>query len=227
MFLPKLKIETGSRAVIFFTLPEWNYAENRLSMTKKISFLNFKIKYNERALILGPLIGASQLGIALEILNSLGIKEVIGLGWAGKINSKLTEGDLFLPIKAYSLEGVSKFYFPKKKIFFPDKIILKKIENEIIKRLSFKKGKILSIDAPFVFEREKMYLYKWKNKVDAIDMETSTLFSVGSSLQIKTIALHFITDNIEKISNRRPEEKIKTKREKIFEVLKEFLEYKI
>lgn len=227
MFLPKLKIKTGFRAVLFFTLPEWNYAKEKIFMEKNINFLNLQIKYNEKALILGPLIGAPFLSIILEILKSLGIKEIIGIGWAGKINFRLNLGDLFLPIKAYSLEGVSKFYFPKKKVFFPDKNLLEKIKNKIEeKKLQIKKGNILSVDAPFVFEKEKEYIKKWKKRVEALDMETSAFFSVSESLQLKVIALHFIIDEVGKFFQKKPE-RLKIKRERIFELLKEFLEYKI
>ena len=227
MFLPDLKIKTGSRAVIFFTLPEWNYAKNKLFMNKKVGFLNLKIRYNKKALILGPLIGAPLVGIVMEVLKSLEIKEIIGVGWAGKVNPRLIKGDLFLPTKAYSLEGVSRFYFPKKRVFYPDRNIFEKVEKEIAKRISFKKGEILSVDVPFIFEKEKMHLYKWKNKIEAIDMETSALFSVAHSLQMKVMALHFITDEVGIFSRERPEEEIKIKREKVFEVLEDFLDYKI
>ena len=38
MFLPKLKIKTGSRAVLFFTLPEWNYAKEKIFKAVKSAF---------------------------------------------------------------------------------------------------------------------------------------------------------------------------------------------
>ncbi|PMP95052.1 MAG: hypothetical protein C0169_05785 [Thermodesulfobacterium geofontis] len=227
MFLPKLKIKPGKRAIIFFTLPELNYAKNIIT-GKNASFLNLRIKYNEKALILGPVMGAPLLSIVLEVLKSLEIEEIIGMGWAGKMTSKLESGDLFLPIKAYAIEGVSKFYFPKKRTFHPDKDFFKKIEDEIIKRkIFFKKGNILSVDTPFIFEREKELFKKWEGIVEALDMETSALFSVGESLQMKVMALHFITDEVGKFFEKRPEEEIRIKRQKVFEILKDFLDYKI
>jgi purine-nucleoside phosphorylase len=228
MFLPKIKIKTGKRGIIFFTLPEWNHAKEKILTGKKVSFLNLQIKYNEKSLILGPVIGASFLSIILEVLKSLGIEEIIGVGWAGKLSFKVNRGDLFLPFKAYAKEGVSKFYIPKKRVFNPDRALFKKIEKEIIKRgISFKKGSIISVDAPFVFERKKNLLEKWKNKIEALDMETSALFSIGKSLQIKVMALHFIIDEVGKIFKKRPEEEIKIKRQKVFEILKDFLDYKV
>jgi len=228
MFLPKLKIKTGKRSVIFFTLPEWNHAKEKILTGKNVSFLNLQIRYNERSLILGPVIGASFLSIILEVLKSLGIEEIIGIGWAGKLSFKVNRGDLFLPLKAYTKEGVSKFYIPKKRVFYPDKALFKKIEKEMIKReISFKKGNIISVDAPFVFEIKKELLEKWKNEAETLDMETSALFSIGKSLQIKVMALHFIIDEVGKFFNKRPEEEIKIKRQKVFKILKDFLDYKI
>lgn len=227
MFLPKLKIKTGKRSVIFFTLPEWNHAKEKILTGKNASFLNLQIKYNEKSLILGPVIGAPFLSIVLEVLKSLGIEEIIGIGWAGKLSFKINRGDLFLPLKAYTKEGTSKFYFPKKRVFNPNKTLFERIEKEMIKRsINFKKGSIISVDAPFVFER-KAYLEKRRNRIEALDMETSALFSIGISLQIKVMALHFIIDEVGKFFKERPEEEIKIKRQKVFELLKDFLDYKI
>lgn len=228
MFLPEIHIKTGSRAIIFFTLPEWNYAKKFIFMKKGKRFLNFEIRYNEKALILGPLIGAPLLSIVLEVLKSLGVKEIISIGWAGKIDFKLNLGDLFLPEKAFTLEGVSRLYYPGKRVFYPDKAILEKFEEKLKEReIIFKKGSIVSVDAPFVFERNSKYLDSWKNKAEALDMETSALFSVGKSLQMKVMALHFIVDEVGKFFSKRPEKEIKVKREKIFEVLKDFIEHRI
>lgn len=227
MFLPRLKIKTGKRAIIFFTLPELNYAKDIIT-GKSVSFLNLQLKYNEKALILGPVMGAPFLSIVLEILKSLEIEEIIGMGWAGKTSFRLERGDLLLPVKAYAIEGVSKLYFPKKRLFYPDKDFLKKIEDEMIKRkIPFKKGNILSVDTPFIFERKKELLKKWESKVEALDMETSALFSVSKSLQIKVMALHFIIDEVGKFFEKRPENEIKAKRQRVLKILKDFLEYKI
>jgi len=131
MFLPKLKIKTGKRSVIFFTLPEWNHAKEKILTGKNVSFLNLQIKYNEKSLILGPVIGASFLSIVLEVLKSLGIEEIIGIGWAGKLSVKINRGDLFLPLKAYAKEGTSNFYFPKKRVFNPDKTLRKDLKRKL------------------------------------------------------------------------------------------------
>ncbi len=228
MFLPKIDIKTGSRAVIFFTLPEWNYAKKLFYAEKETKFLNLQIRYSKKYLILGPLIGAPLLSIVLETLKTLSIEEIIGVGWAGKMGHKVSLGTLFLPEKAFSLEGVSRLYFPRKKVFYPDKNLVKRIEKKLNKKgIPFQKGRILSVDAPFVFERNEKYLNCWKDKAEAMDMETSALFSVGKSLQMKVMALHFIVDEVGKFLSKRPEEEISEKRKKLFEVLKDFLDYRI
>ncbi len=225
MFLPKFKITTGLRAIIFFTLSEWNKAKEKFLMFKRGNYLNVQFRYNDKGLILGPLIGSPFLGIILEILKNLQIKEIIGFGWAGKLNPKIGIGDLFVPVKAYSLEGTTKMYFSKRKVFYPDKNLLLKIEKKLKQKgVEYKKGKILSVDAPFIFERKKEFFEKWNKRVEAMDMETSALFSLSESLQIKSLALHFITDEIGKICYEIPKEKILPKREIIWGILKEFLE---
>ncbi|WP_038057266.1 hypothetical protein [Thermodesulfobacterium hydrogeniphilum] len=227
MFLPKLDLKTGSRAIIFFTMPEWNFAKTFLNFKNSYTFLNINLKYDEKSLIAGPIIGAPLLSIFLEILKNLGIKEIIAMGWAGKFkSSSLKIGDLFLPIKAYSLEGTSKFYFTNKKVFLPDKEITEKLKKELKNiELCFKKGSIISVDAPVRFEKNRDLIQKWDQKVEAMDMETSALFSIGSSLQIKICVLHFIIDEIGKFLNLRSEKMIKEKREKLLKIWRRFLNY--
>ncbi|RKX59280.1 MAG: hypothetical protein DRP29_04940 [Thermodesulfobacteriota bacterium] len=228
MFYPPLKIQTGKRAIICFTLPEWNFLNKNLFFERGLTWLNIKIKYNSDAIILGPLIGAPIVAMVLELLSNLGIKEILGIGWAGKINTKLNLGDLLLPQKAYSLEGVSKLYFPSKKVFFPNEKLLNIIEKEMNKQfINYKKGNILSTDVPFKIEKNKGFLEKWKKKINAIDMETSALFSVGNALNLKVVNICFITDEIGKTTYRKPEEKIMEIRKKLLKLLEKFVSYKI
>ncbi len=227
MFLPKLNIKTGKRAIIFFTLPEWNFAKNYLKLQNSSSFLNINLKYDERGIIAGPLIGAPVLSFLLELLKTLGIEEIIGVGWAGKFKeASLDLGDIFLPVKAYSLEGVSRFYYPTKSVFSPDKGFLKKLEEELKKEhLFYRKGNIVSVDAPMRFEKDKNLIKKFNQKVFAMDMETSAFFSVSSSLQIKGVVLHFIIDEIGETIVKRPEKIIREKRKKLIKIIERFLNY--
>lgn len=228
MFLPSLTFKTGYKGIIFFTLPEWNWAKDFFSLEKSFTFLNVKIKYDKNGLICGPVLGAPLLGILMESFKKLGIKQIIGVGWVGKIGQKVQIEDLFFPYKAYSLEGTTKMYFPKRKVFFPDKELYRFLKQRLKEgKISYKPGKILSVDAPFIFEKNEQIINKWKQKVECIDMETSCLFGLGEFLKIKTAALHFVIDEVGIFKNTRFEEKIKIYRKAVGKILKEFLYHEL
>lgn len=226
MFLPRLNLKTGSKGIIFFTLPEWNWAKSVFSFEKNFSFLNVKIKYDTRGLICGPVLGAPMLGILMEVLKRLGISQLIGMGWVAKIGQKVRIEDLFIPCKAYSLEGTTKMCFRNKRVFFPEKELYQWLTNKLKDRkIDYKSGNILSIDAPFIFEKNEQIIKKWENKVDCVDMETSCFFSLGEFLNIRTVALHFITDEIGSFKHTRSEEKIRKYRQNLIDIISDFFGY--
>ncbi len=228
MFLPEVGIKTGKRAIVFFTIPEWRFAVHFLGLKSSLKYMGVSIKYNENGLVAGPVIGAPALALFLELLKKLEIKEVLALGWAGKFKgSTLKIEDLLLPEKAISFEGTSKFYYSnKKKVFFPDKELKKRLEKELeLGGIPFKKGSILSVDAPIAFEKREELINRFEKKVDAMDMETSCLFAVSASLQIKTCVLHFIIDEVGRVFKNRQEKRIKELRKRLLKVWKGFLEY--
>jgi len=218
MFLPKLKLPKVKRAGIFLPLPEWRYAERFFNLKKKTSFLNIQIRYSEKFLIAGPLIGASMVPLLLKAFKDVGIEEVLVLGWAGAFKKELL-GEIFLPEKALSKEGTSRF-FSKKRIFTPDSEVFNKL-IDLLKRqnIKFYTGKILSTDVSLCFFPEK--IKSIPKNVLAMDMETSAFFCVGEHLRLRVVVLHFIIDTAGNWLNKRPE--IKRKREKVFYAIKNFL----
>ncbi|NPA39677.1 MAG: nucleoside phosphorylase [Thermodesulfobacteria bacterium] len=220
MFLPKLNIPKVEKAGIFLPLPEWKYAEKFFKLEKKTRFLNIQIKYSEKFLIAGPLIGAPVVPLLLKILKDTGVKEVFVLGWAGTFQPELL-GEVFLPEKALSKEGTSKF-FSKKRVFAPDPELFVKLMNCLkSKNIKFYQGKVLSTDVSLCFFPEK--IKSLPDNVLAIDMETSAFFSVGKYLQMKVVVLHFIIDAVGSWLSVRPEDKLREKREKVLLVMKELL----
>lgn len=225
MFLPRLNLKTGSKGIIFFTLPEWNWAKNVLSFEKNFSFLNVKIKCDTRGLICGPVLGAPMLGILMEMLKRLGIEKLIGIGWVAKIGQNVEIEDLFIPYKAYSLEGTTRMYFGSKKVFFPDRELYTWLTSKLEEsKIDYKRGNLLSVDAPFIFEKNEQIIKKWKQKVECIDMETSCLFGLGTFLKIKTVALHFVVDEVGVLKRERSEGKVKNYRKTLEKILREFLQ---
>lgn len=225
MFLPDLNLRTGPKGIIFFTLPDWNWARNVFFLEKSYSFLNIKIRYDTQGLICGPVLGAPMLGILMEVLKKLGIEKIIGIGWVAKIGQNVEIEDLFIPCKAYSLEGTTKMYFGNKRVFFPDRKLYIWLTSKLKEtKIEYKRGNLLSVDAPFIFEKHEQIINKWKQKVECMDMETSCLFGLGKFLKIQTVALHFVVDEVGVFKNIRSEEKIKNYRKFLEKILKEFLQ---
>lgn len=222
------KIQTGKRAILALVLPEGKFLQKNLNWERNLKWFNFSISYNQKALLLTPVLGASSLALVLEFLKELGIEEVISFGWVGKIALDLKIGEIFLPTKAYSLEGTSKIYQKNKKCFFPALEFFKKIEYFLKKHnLEFKKGPILSTDAPWFLERSFNFLKKWLNRVKAMDMETSAFFSVCQTLGLKGVALHLVSDEVGKLSEKTFLTALYDKRKKLLTLWEKFINYEL
>lgn len=226
MYWPQVKIEQVDKAIIFFTLPEWQYFRKLFSEKRKIKWLNIDFSFlKEGALLIGPLLSAPQLALVLEFLVQRGIKSLFALGWAGKTpHSNLALGSLFLPTYAYSLEGTSKFYFKNKKIFTLNQYITSKIkEIFLLYSIPFSEGKILSVDVPTVVEKRLDEFNLYLREFSAMDMETSALYAIGEYYNLKVAAVHFITDVIGSSESKLPSEGMNRGREALLLFFKHFI----
>lgn len=175
---------------------------------------------------MGPLFSAPQISFLLEILKEKGLQEILALGWAGKLpSSPLQLGDLFLPIRALSLEGTSRFYYKRKKIFSLNKNIRKRIQEGLLNfGLIYKSGDIVSVDVPWRVEKSLNMFNFYLSKGWALDMETSALYAVSRFLGLKAVMLTLITDEIGRSISKRPEDLLQDKREKLLYFMEDFLE---
>ncbi|MCS7278966.1 MAG: hypothetical protein NZ530_02780 [Thermodesulfobacteriaceae bacterium] len=225
-YLPK--IQTGKRAILALVWSEGKFLQKKLNWKRTLKWFNFYLSYHEKALLLTPILGAPALALALEFLKQLGVEEVLALGWVGTITSSLKIGEIFLPTKAYPLEGTSKIYQKGKKCFFPEKELFKRIEIFLKeKNLEFKKGSLLSTDAPWFFERSFHFLKKWLNKVEGMDMETSAFFSVCQSLNLKGVAIHLVSDEVGKLSEKTFIKIFEERRESLLGLWERFINHEI
>lgn len=227
MFLPLTDLFEVKKAVIFSPIPEWNYFSKRFDILKSLNWLNISLKrVNKNVLFCGPLISSPTLALLVEFFVGKGIEEILLIGWAGKSPfASLQIGDLFIPEKAYSLEGTSKFYYKRKKVFKPDEKFLLNIKNFFNTfNIPFEIGKVLTADAPQVIEKNLNSFKLLLHKVQAMDMETSALYALSSFYKIKALSLLFITDEIGKTYSIRPEIKLKALREKLLLFLRKFIE---
>lgn len=227
MFLPSVNLPTIKKVIIFSPLPEWRYFSAKFKEKKRFRWLNIDFKLvSSHGLICGPVLSSPILALLIEFLKEKGLKELLFLGWAGKSPySSLEIGSLFLPERAQSLEGTSKFYFKRKRIFKPEKTFLQQMKDLFKKfKIPFEKGSILTVDAPKQVEENLNHFRLFLMRNQAMDMETSTLYALSYYYQIRALALHFITDEIGKTSFMRPESNIKILREKLITVLRTFIE---
>ncbi len=226
MYLPPPKIGFCERAIFFFPMPEWMYFSKAIKGEENFRWLNVHFKRVFRgAFIIGPLFSSPQVAFILEVLKEKGLREVLSFGWAGKtLESPLKLGDLFIPIKILSLEGTSRAYFSGKRVFKPDILRLKETERRFLDLgLSYKKGALLSVDAPWILERNPLKYQRILSKVLACDMETSAFLGVSEFYRISALSLLFITDQIGQLSSLRPERVFSKIREKLLKYFLDFL----
>ncbi len=224
MFLPKglknLKRNEIKKAIICFPLPEFHYLKNYFSSARILNWMNFKFFQVRDSIFVGPLIGAPQTALLIEVLKNLGIKKMLGIGWAGSLKEDLTPGTLFFCKKVYSMEGTIRFYFPRKRVFYPSSELTVYFKKELHE---FLKGTLVSMDAPFVLEKNEKLRKELKSKFQAIDMETGTFLGLSLYYNIHSLIFHFITDIAGNQTYDRPK-KTSLQEEVIKKIIEKFLE---
>lgn len=150
----------------------------------------------EDRIILYQSIGAPAAVLALESLIASGTKEIIILGICGSLNSQWHICDAAIINKAFSEEGTSRHYFPRRKIFWPSPALKEILKEKLRKKnLPFDTGALVSTDAPF--RETKPWLARMQERgMDFVDMETSAVFALAEYRQIEASALMIISDEL-------------------------------
>lgn len=131
---------------------------------------------------------------------------------------------LFLPIRSISLTGSTWFYYKHKKIFTLNQKIKKQIEEKLQKySITYQSGVILSVDSPNKVESDLERYNFYLCEVDAVDMETSTLFALANYYNFWASALVMLTDEVGIRINKRPEHTLKELRIALLPCLRNFL----
>lgn len=146
--------------------------------------------------ILYQSIGAPAAVLSLEGLIASGAKEIILLGFSGSLNPEFQIGSVVSISKAFSEEGTSRHYFPRKRYFKPSDTLKNVVEKIIYSHsLSFLEGSIVSTDAPF--RETKSWLKKnQKKRIGLVDMETSAVFALAEFRGVESAALTIVSDEI-------------------------------
>ncbi len=150
----------------------------------------YKIKGSKELCFLDGGRGAPQAVDTLEILNALGVKNVISIGMIGGFSDKITYGDIVIPNKVYCEEGTSLHYYEKIEYATPSKDLFNSLCKSIKDCKTFP---IISTDAIYrqTFYKEDL----WRNKgCLGVDMETSALLSVGKYLNMEVASILMVSD---------------------------------
>jgi purine-nucleoside phosphorylase len=140
--------------------------------------------------------GAPLAVMGLEILIVSGIKEIFVLGFCGSLRPDFSILNVVSIQNAYSEEGTSRHYFPRKRIFSSDPSLRRRIEEQLSDRnLTFRKAKAVSTDAPFR-ETRSWLLEKQKKGTDVVDMEVSAVFALARFYRIRSAALMIVSDEL-------------------------------
>lgn len=134
--------------------------------------------------------------LSLETLIASGAKRIILLGFCGSLNPEYKMMNVVSISKAYSDEGTSRHYFPRKKIFYPSPFLKKSIESTLHRsKLPFISGSLVSTDAPYR-ETKAWLKNKQKKAIDFVDMEASAVFALANFRRIHAAALMIVSDEL-------------------------------
>ncbi|NIO48468.1 MAG: hypothetical protein GTN73_03370 [Candidatus Aminicenantes bacterium] len=168
--------------------------KKRASKEKNIGF--GYLYHLKNKIVLYQSLGAPSVVLSLERLIVSGAKKIILLGFCGSLNPKFKIMNVVSISKAFSEEGTSKHYFPRKRIFYPSLPLKNRIEAALYdSKLPFLKGSLVSTDAPYR-ETRSWLKQKQKTRINLVDMEASAVFAIAKFYAIQAAALTIISDEL-------------------------------
>lgn len=139
-------------------------------------------------------IGGPSANIAIEELVNCGGEYFIRIGSSGGVNSKVQLGDLVVATGAVREDGITKMYVEGEYPAIPDFSLVTKIVEVIEEnKFDYHMGIVRSHDSFYIDNEEEVMAYWNKKNVIGSDMETSTLFTLGS---LKGIRVASILNNV-------------------------------
>ncbi len=139
--------------------------------------------------------GSPMAALVIDLLSALEPEAVLFLGKCGGLKSKNKVGDLILPIAAIRGEGTSNDYFPPEVPALPAFALQKAISTTIREmELDYWSSTVYTTNRR-VWEHDEAFKQNLRNlRVDAIDMESATLFITAFYNRISCGALLLVSD---------------------------------
>lgn len=162
----------------------------------------------KKVLIISTGMGGPSTAICIEELKNIGIEYLIRVGTCGGMQQDVLPGDIIIPTGAIRQEGTSKEYVPIEFPAVPDYDLVDALKKSVEKlEYNYHLGVVHCKDSFYgQHQPERMPVgYELKNKWEAwikagalaSEMETATLFTVGSTLRMKTAAVLLVIWNQE------------------------------
>ena len=152
------------------------------SKQKKITIIDYSV-------------GSPVAALIMELLSFTHPKAVVMLGMCGGLREEYNVGDFFNPVAAIRGEGTSNEYMPVQCPALSSFVIQRYICEELEKKvLKYHTGVIHTTNVRFWEFNEDFKKNLLQEKVQAIDMECATLFTVGFAKLVPIGALMLISD---------------------------------
>jgi len=161
-----------------------------------ISKLYVDIEKIPNIAVVGPFVGAPYAVMLLETLIAWGAEKILFFGWCGAISDSVKIGDIILPDSAIIDEGTSSHYLSDTFLSRPSPMIVAQAREYLHEKdFYFHHGKIWSTDAVFRETRDKVLSFQ-KQNVLAVDMETSSVFTVAQFRDVDAGGVLIVSDEL-------------------------------
>ncbi|MDD5686606.1 MAG: AMP nucleosidase [Elusimicrobia bacterium] len=149
----------------------------------------------EKISIIDYSVGSPVAALIVELLSFIKPKAVVMLGMCGGLREEYEVGDFFNPVAAIRGEGTSNEYLPSQCPALSSFVIQRVICEELERRsLTYHTGVIHTTNVRFWEFNEDFKKNLLSERVQAIDMECATLFTVGFAKLVPIGALMLISD---------------------------------
>jgi uridine phosphorylase len=139
-------------------------------------------------------IGAPAATVILEVLASLGVTRIVGMGTAGSLLRSLGVGDVVVCSRAVRDEGVSHHYLPLERWAEPATGLTERLDAALTDAgLDPCPGAAWTIDAPYRETVAEARHYADEG-VSVVEMEAAALFSVGRVRGVDVAAAFAVSD---------------------------------
>lgn len=135
-------------------------------------------------------IGGASAAIAIEEHVAIGAKYIIRVGSCGALQNHIQIGELIIPTSAIRDEGASKMYVESSYPASCDvELATMMIQKAKELNYNFHTGIVRSHDSFYIDDYEEVSKYWSQKNVLGSDMETATLFTLGSIRGIKVASI--------------------------------------